>query len=135
MSDNSKTMVYIVDDDISVRKALSMLVLSADLQVQTFERPEEFLNYTHQKKESCLIMDVEMKGMAGLDFYKKLKTKKINIPIIFLTASDSKKNRERAKQTGAIGYLSKPVDDQALLDTIQWALTYTSSKELKIKAV
>ena len=131
MADKHKTVVYIVDDDKSVREALSMLILSADMKAKTFERPDDFFNYMDPQEKSCLIMDVEMKGMGGFDFYTELQAKGIDIPTIFLTASDSQENRQQAKQTGAVGYLTKPVDDQALLDAIQWALTSAFSKKTK----
>ncbi len=134
MSDDSKIIVYIVDDDKSVLKALSMLILSAEMKAKTFERPDEFLNYMDLQEKSCLIIDVEMKGMGGFDFHTELQAKGINIPTIFLTASDSKENRQQAKQTGAVGYLTKPVDDQALLDTIQWALTSAFSNKAKMNS-
>ena len=112
MADKHKTVVYIVDDDKSVREALSMLILSADMKAKTFERPDDFFNYMDPQEKSCLIMDVEMKGMGGFDFYTELQAKGIDIPTIFLTASDSQENRQQAKQTGAVGYLTKPVDDR-----------------------
>ena len=115
--------VWIVDDDKSVREALSMLILSADMKAKTFEKPDEFLDYMDPNEKSCLIIDVEMKGMSGFDFYMELQAKGIKIPTIFLTASDSTEYRQLAKRIGAVGYLSKPVDDQALIDSIQWAMS------------
>lgn len=126
MENNDKTIVYIIDDDKSVREALSMLILSADMDAKTFERTDEFPIDISSNEKSCLIIDVEMKGMGGFEFYTELQGKGIRIPTIFLTASDSQENRQLAKQMGAVGYLTKPVDDQALFDAIQWALTRIS---------
>ena len=123
MSDNFKIMVYIVDDDESVCASLSMLMYSVNMNVQSFRHPNEFMNCQPQLERSCLITDIEMKGMDGFDLQIKLRAEGIDLPTIFLTASDSDENRQRAKQNGAIGYLTKPVDDQALLDSIHWALS------------
>ena len=123
-------MVYVVDDDASVCKSLSMLILSAGFKVQTFELAEDLLHSVRQQEGSCLVADIEMKGMNGLDLHTKLQEKGIHIPTIFLTASDTEGNREIAKQKGAHGYLTKPVDAQALLDTIAWAMTSTHSKKV-----
>lgn len=131
MSDNSEKIVYIIDDDISVGKSLSMLLNSADMNVKVFDLAEEFLKCTLQYENSCLISDIEMKGISGFDLQKELVSRGIKIPMIFLTASYSEENRHRAKKSGAVGYLSKPVDDQALLDTIYWAMTSFDSNQIK----
>ena len=123
MQENSKLMVYIIDDDNSVRKALSMLVESADMNVQSFQMAQDFLNCKILEENSCLITDVKMKGISGFNLQKELKKREINIPIIFLSAFDSIEYRQKAKQFGAVSYLTKPVDDQALLDSIYWALS------------
>ncbi len=123
MFDNSKILVYVIDDDDSIRDAIEMLLLSANMNVQTFKTGEEFLHLDHQKERSCIISDLKMKGLDGFDLCKKLHKKGINIPVIFLTAFDSHEYRRQAKEIGAVGYLSKPVDDQAMIDTIHWAMS------------
>jgi FixJ family two-component response regulator len=123
MSDKTKIRIYIVDDDTSVCQALRMLFLSTDMEVQTFELAEEFLKCTPRENKACLITDIKMKGLGGFELQQKLVERGITIPVIFLTAFDSDENRKRAKQAGAVSYLQKPVDDQALLDTIHWALS------------
>jgi FixJ family two-component response regulator len=129
----SKILVYVVDDDVSVRKSLEMLLLSADMNVLTFKRTEDFLEHRFREENACLIVDVMLKEQSGFELQKHLTEKKIKMPVIFLTAFDSKEGRQQAKQAGAVGYLRKPVDDQALIDTIQWALIHdSSSKELFI---
>ena len=126
MSGNSKKIVYIIDDDRSVCESLSMLMHSADLDVEVFDLAEEFLQCKPRNENSCLISDIKMKGIDGFDLQKELVKKGFNIPMIFLTASDSKVSRIKAKKNGAVGYLSKPVDDQALLDIIHWTLSEDS---------
>ena len=123
MSDNSKIMVYVIDDDESIRKALEMLLQSANMNVQAFESGEDFLQFIPQNEKSCIITDLKMKDLDGFDLCKKLHETGITIPVVFLTAFDSQKHRKYARQIGAAGYLSKPVDDQALIDTIQWAMS------------
>ena len=123
MSDNSKIMVYVIDDDESIRKALEMLLQSANMNVQAFESGEDFLQFKPQNERSCIITDLKMKDLDGFDLCNKLNENGIDIPVVFLTAFDSQKYRKYARQIGAAGYLSKPVDDQALIDTIHWAMS------------
>ena len=127
--DETKTLIYVVDDDASVREALKMLFISADMEVQTFELAEDFLKYKLREEKACLISDIKMKGLSGLELQQQLAERGIKIPVIFLTAFDSNEVRQQAKQAGAAGYFRKPVDDQALLDTIQWALSRNSSSK------
>jgi len=121
--DESKILIYVVDDDSSVRQALEMLLISADMEVKTFERGEDFLKCKRREEKACLIADITMKGLGGLELQQQLTEMGIKIPIIFFTAADSNECRQQAKQAGAVGYLRKPVDDQVLLDLIQWALS------------
>jgi FixJ family two-component response regulator len=123
VSDEAKIRIYVVDDDASVRQALEMLFLSADMEVQTFELAKDFLKCKLREEKACLITDIKMKGLRGLELQQQLIERGIKIPVIFLTAFDSNESRQRAKQAGAAGYFQKPVDDQALLDTIKWALS------------
>ena len=126
MPDETKILIYVVDDDISVRQALEMLFISADMKVLTFKSAEDLLNCKLREEKTCLITDIKMKGLSGLELQQQLTQRGIKIPAIFLTAFDSNESRQRAKQAGAAGYLQKPVDDQALLDTIKWALSNDS---------
>ena len=128
--DESKILIYVVDDDASVRQALEMLLISASMEVLAFKSAEDFLEYEFREEKACLITDIKMKGLSGLELQQQLNERGIKLPVIFLTAFDSNESRQRAKQAGAVGYLRKPVDDQALLDTIHWAISsYSSSKE------
>jgi len=123
MSDNSKITVYLIDDDDSIRDAIGMLLHSVNMNVQAFDTGEKFLYSNPQIERSCIISDLKMKDLDGFSLCEKLKKKGVNIPIIFLTAFDSQEYRKRAREIGASGYLSKPVDDQALIDSINWAMS------------
>lgn len=122
MSVKSKPLIYVIDDDPSVLRALELLLNSADLDVIIFNSAEKFLKYDFKQNNTCLVIDIRMPGLSGLDLQQKLIERGVKIPVIFLTAFDSKESRERARKGGAVGYFKKPVDDQALLDVIQWAL-------------
>jgi len=127
MPDKPRILIYIVDDDESVRKAMKMLFLSVNMDVQVFEFAKDFLKCDIREEKTCLISDLKMKGLGGFELQQELIKRGINIPVIFLTAFDSSESRRRVKQAGAVGYFRKPVDDQALLDTIKWALSSKSS--------
>ena len=122
LPDETKILVYVVDDDASVREALRMLFVSADMEVKTFKAAEDFLECQVRKRNACLISDIKLKGLSGLELQQQLAQRGTNVPVIFLTAFDSNEIRQQAKQAGAAGYFRKPVDDQALLDTIHWAI-------------
>jgi FixJ family two-component response regulator len=128
LRDEAKKMIYVVDDDESVRRALKMLFLSADMDVATYAAAEDLLKVKLLEKNACLISDIKMPGLSGFELQQRLTERGVNIPVIFLTAFDSDANRQCAKQAGALGYLRKPVDDQALIDTIKWALNGPVSK-------
>ena len=130
LPDEPAILIYVVDDDESVRKSLKMLFRSADMEVKTFEAVEDLLKCQLREKNACLISDIKLKGLSGIELQQQLVEKGIKIPVIFLTAFDSNEIRRQAKQAGAAGYFRKPVDDQALLDTIEWVLSRDlSSKE------
>ena len=123
LPDETAILIYVVDDDASVRKALTMLFISAGMEVQAFESAEDLLNRRLREKKACVISDIKMNGIGGLELKQKFAERGVEIPVIFLTAFDSNKIRRQAKQAGAAGYFRKPVDDQALLDTIHWAIS------------
>jgi len=123
------TLIHIVDDDPSVRKALEMLLISAGFDVMGYASAENFIESEIREENACLIIDFMMKGINGLELQQILAERGSKLPVIFLTAFDSKESRIKAKQAGAVGYFQKPVDDQALLDTIQWALSNDSSTQ------
>ena len=114
-------VVYVIDDDESVRKALARLLRSASLQAETFSSPEEFLTGPRQEKDACVIADIRMPGSTGFDLQKAITAAGMRLPIIVVSASDDTQTRERARELGAAAFFRKPVDDQALLDAIWWA--------------
>ena len=126
MPDETKITVYVVDDDASVRHALKLLLNSANMEVVTFKSAAECIEYELNEANSCLIADIKMPGTDGLELQRMLTNRKIKIPVIFLTAFDTEETREHTKRAGAAGYFRKPVDDQALLDAILWAVNRAS---------
>jgi len=114
--------IYIVDDDASVRRAMERLIRSAGMEVQAFASAQEFLDFEYSNQNACMIVDIKLQGMNGLELQNELSARGSDLPIIFITGFDSPEIREQAKKAGAAGYFRKPLDDQALLDTIQWAL-------------
>lgn len=118
-----KPIVYIVDDDLMVRRAIQRLLNSTGLEAKTFATTDEFFNYEIRSDAACLIADVKMPKMNGLQLQEKLIAGGYTIPVIFITGFDNEEIREKVKKAGAVGYFSKPIDDRALLDTIKWALS------------
>ena len=121
--------IYIVDDDESVRRAMKRLIRSAGLEVRTFSSAQEFLDCKSINQSACMIVDIKLQGMSGLELYEELRARGSGLPVIFITGFDSPETRDQAKNAGAAGYFRKPIDDQALLDSIHWALTKQSSKK------
>lgn len=114
--------VYVVDDDISVRESLKNLFRSVGLKVETFETAQEFLSGHRPDIPGCLILDVRLPGMSGLDLQRALAEKKVDIPIIFITAHGDVQMSVRAMKLGAIEFLSKPYREQELLDAVRQAI-------------
>ena len=119
---NEEPTVFVVDDDEAIRKSLRWLIESVDLKVQTFESAQEFLEAYDPDVPGCLVLDVRMKGMSGLDLQEKLVEDDIRIPVIILTGHGDVPMAVRAMKGGAVDFLQKPVSDQVLLDHIQHAL-------------
>lgn len=115
--------VYIIDDDDSVRVALERVLISAGIRAKTFAGAREFLKAGLPPENSCVITDVKMHGMTGLELNRKLAAEGIHVSFIFVTAYDTPEARREARDAGAIAYFRKPVDDQALVDAIQWAFS------------
>jgi FixJ family two-component response regulator len=118
---NNKT-VAIVDDDEAVRVALEGLLKSAGLTARAFESAEEFINSGQQRQTACLISDIRMPGMSGLELQAKLNVEGCRIPIVFITAHGDAKMRMQALRAGAVEFLAKPFDDEALLESVRAAL-------------
>ena len=121
-SEEKSSLIVIVDDDESMRSALQGLMKEAGFQSLTFASAEEFLNSGEQERTACLIADIRMPGLSGLDLQSKLNRDRIRIPIIFITALGEERMRMQALRAGAVEFLSKPFDDDALLDIVRAAL-------------
>lgn len=115
-------MVVIVDDDELIRDSLGGLMKAAGFPALTFASAEEFLNSGEEQHTACLIADIRMPGMSGLELQAKLNEAHQRIPIIFITAQGDEKLRLQALRAGAVEFLTKPFDDQALLDSVRAAL-------------
>ncbi|HEX5790019.1 MAG TPA: response regulator [Luteolibacter sp.] len=121
-------MVFIVEDDDSVRCAFERLVLLAGFQARTFSSAAEFLASPGMMDGACIISDIRMRGVSGLDLACQLRKQGVQTGMIFVTAYDSEEFRRKAQQLGAVAYYRKPVDEQALLDSIEWAFNHHESK-------
>ena len=117
-------VIAIVDDDESVLNALQDLIEADGLTARCFGSAEEFLESGLQCKAACLITDIRMPGMSGLELQAKLKADGCKTPIIFITAHGDEKVRIRAMRAGAVEFLTKPYDDEALLQSVRAALEY-----------
>jgi len=118
----SSSLISIVDDDDSVRESLSGLIRSVGFGALVFASAEEFLNSNHLSDTDCLILDVRMPGMNGLELQRQLATNHLAIPVIFITAHGDEEARLRALNGGAVEYLLKPFSEEALLTAIDTAL-------------
>src|ERR1700736_1825989 len=114
--------VFVVDDDPSVRASIQGLLKSASLRSQSFGTAEEFLRNKRPEGPSCLVLDVSLPGINGLDFQRQLADAGIQIPIIFITGHGDIPMTVKAMKSGAVEFLTKPFQDQALLDAIRQAL-------------
>ena len=119
--------VFVVDDDDNVRTSIQGLLKSAGLRSECFETAEQFLQRKHSKGPSCLILDVSLPGMSGLDFQQKLRNAGLQIPIIFVTGYGDIPMTVKAMKSGAVEFLTKPFEDQDLLDAVQQALARDSA--------
>jgi len=118
----TKNLISVVDDDESVRRTTTLLIESFGFRAAAFESAETFLNSGHLHDTSCLIVDVQMPGIDGLQLQSQLAAAGCGIPIIFITAYESKDSRQRAMQAGAAAFLGKPFSDEQLLQIIRSAL-------------
>jgi FixJ family two-component response regulator len=124
-------MVYVVDDDPSVRSLLTRLVRSVGLTVQAFSSSQEFLESVRSEGPACLILDVRLPGLSGLDLQERLAEADPDISIIFITGFGSVPQSVRAMKAGAVDYLEKPFENQALLDAVQRALDVSRLAHLR----
>ena len=129
MANESK--VFIVDDDPSVRKSLVRLIKSVGLTVQDFPSAQDFLDSQQDKGPSCLVLDVRMPGLSGLDLQEELKIRQWPIPIIFITGHGDVPMSVRAMKAGAADFLEKPFNDQELVDAVHKALSQDQQDKKK----
>lgn len=120
--DAGKPIVFVVDDDESVRRSLGRLIRSEGLEVRLFESAERFLDEVTVTPRSCLLLDVAMPRVGGLDVQARLRERGIHIPVIIVSARDDDATRRLAKRYGAKFYFRKPVDERTLIDAIDWAV-------------
>lgn len=119
----SEAIVYVVDDDESVRRALSRLIRAADLEVAAFPSAQSFLQQTLPDRPACLVLDLQLPGPSGLDLQTQLTKRANSIPIVFITAHGDVPSSVRALKGGAVDFLVKPFNNRELLDCIHRALT------------
>lgn len=122
MSTEDAPVVYIVDDDANVRRSIQDLLESVALESEAFATPQEFLESRRADRPACLVLDVRLPGMSGLDFQRALAEAGISLPIIFITGHGDVPMSVQAMKSGAVEFLTKPFRTQELLDAIQQAL-------------
>lgn len=132
---DAQPVVFIVDDDASLRGALSSLIRSIGLRVEAFASAPEFFAAKRPDAACCLILDVRLPGVSGLDFQEELTKAKIQIPIIFITGHGDIPMSVKAMKAGAVEFLTKPFRDQDLLDAVQVALERARAAHANEKAV
>jgi RNA polymerase sigma factor (sigma-70 family) len=120
----SKATVFVVDDDQAMRNSLKWLIESVGVQVESFGSADEFLAQYHPGRSGCLVLDVRMPGMSGLDLQEYLAEKGIHIPVVIITGHGDVPMAVRAMKSGAIDFIEKPFNDEALLDAIRRAIAF-----------
>jgi FixJ family two-component response regulator len=125
-------LISVVDDDNSVRESLQSLMRSVGFAVEVFASAEEFLNWDHLRDTDCLILDVRMPGMSGIELQRHLMARRYEMPIIFITAHASEEEvRSRALGKETVGYLAKPLSEDALLNAVHSALNGKDKRQSK----
>jgi len=127
----SEPTVFIVDDDQAVARSLRWLLESVRLKVETFPSAQAFLDNYDATNSGCLVLDVRMPGMSGLDLQELLTARRIHVPIIFVTGHGDVQMAVRAVQAGAFDFVEKPFNDQDLLDRIQKAIARDADRRAK----
>jgi FixJ family two-component response regulator len=127
-------LISIVDDDALARDGISELVESLEYRTAAFESAEHFLKSRMVAETACLITDVQMPGLNGLELQEALKAQGYEMPVILITAYPHEKHRIRALENGAIGYLSKPFDDRSLMECLTTAIKLRSSRAPRVKS-
>jgi FixJ family two-component response regulator len=119
---DTKPTVFVVDDDIAVRRSLELLIDSAGWEPQTFASGQEFLSRPRAPVPSCLVLDITLPGLSGLDLQKRMCADRIAVPIIFISGHGSIPMTVQAMKAGAVEFLTKPLSDDALLSAIEQAI-------------
>ena len=119
---DAATIIYVVDDDVYVRQGLENLLQSVGLQVETFVSVDEFLKRVRPESLGCLVLDVRLPGLNGLDFQVELKKSNINMPVVFISGHGDIPMTVRAMKAGAVEFLTKPIREQDFLDAVRVAL-------------
>jgi FixJ family two-component response regulator len=122
MGQHDARVVSIVDDDASLRRSLRNLLTSVGFSVETFASAEDFLQSGERETTACLVLDLRMAGMSGLDLLRQLAVTGSRIPVVILTAHGDDEARQRALEGGAVAFLGKPFRAEALLDAVRRAL-------------
>jgi FixJ family two-component response regulator len=117
-----EAIVYVIDDDAAIREALGSLIRSVGLSVETFASAQEFLSSNRPERSGCLVLDVRMPGLSGLELQSELAEAEIHLPIIFITGHGDIPMTVRAMKAGAVEFLTKPFRDQDLLEAISQAI-------------
>lgn len=134
-SDNKTPVVYVIDDDESIRFVLKGLVRSVGLQVETFESPKDFLEFPKYDAPSCLILDVRLRGESGLAFQEDAVRCGVRMPILFMTAHGDIEMTVKAMKAGALDFFPKPFRDQDMLDAIAHALKRDAERRASERAI
>ncbi len=131
----SAPVVFVIDDDPSVRSSLQFLISTVGLRVESFDSAETFLHRTPPDTACCLVLDVRLRGLSGLDFQQELAARHLRIPIVFVTGHGDIPMSVRAMKAGAVEFLTKPIRDQDLLDAIRVALERDRARREQEKEV
>ena len=135
MNDPDPSIVYVVDDDDSMRAAVSMLLRSVGLRVEAFASAQEFLSFDKPDMPSCLILDVRLKGQSGLAVQEQIASGDVRVPIIFMTAHGDIAMSVKAMKAGAMDFLAKPFRDQDMLDAVANALARDAERRKSERSV
>ena len=116
-------MIFVIDDDPGMLKGIGRLLRAHGLEVRLFASAEAFQEQVDQHEASCLVVDIHLGGMSGIELRRQLSRSGSSLPVVFITANDSDKIRRAAIEAGCIAYLAKPISTEALIDAINKALT------------
>jgi FixJ family two-component response regulator len=133
--EQEKSIAYVIDDDAGLRDGISTLLRSVDIPVESFGSTKEFLNRKRADIPSCLILDVRMPGMSGLEFQAELGRLGIELPVVFITAHADVQMSVQAMKAGAVEFLCKPFREQDLLDAVRTAINKDAERRSKLSSL